>query len=113
MPSEAWLDSPIQNEELKDKTLISGWAINSAGVNKVSVLLDSMVVAETVRSVSREDVVTLKHVDFDPAAPLLGFAVEIDTHRFKNGQYQLSLELLTGAGERQRTNSRIIKINNE
>lgn len=113
MPSEAWLDSPNQNEELKDKTLISGWAINSAGVNKVSVLLDSIVVAATVRSVSREDVVTLKNVNFDPAAPLLGFAVEIDTHRFKNGQYQLSLELLTGAGERQRTNSRIIRINNE
>ncbi len=113
MPSEAWLDSPSRHEELKDKTLISGWTINSAGVNKVSVLLDGIEVAETVRSVSRDDVVTLKNADFDPAAPLLGFAVEIDTHQFKNGQYQLSLELLTGAGERQRTGSRLIRINNE
>ncbi|TFH70787.1 glycosyltransferase family 39 protein [Gammaproteobacteria bacterium LSUCC0112] len=113
MPSESWLDTPGHNAEIRDQTVVSGWAINSSGITTIRVLLDGELVAETNRTLAREDVIRLKNADFDPAAPLVGFAVEVDTRRFKNGQYQLSLELLTGAGERQRTGSRAIRINNE
>lgn len=112
MPSESWLDAPGHDEEINDQTLVSGWAVNSLGITKISVLLDGELVAETNRTLAREDVIRLKNAHFDPAAPFVGFAVEVDTRGLKNGQYQLSLELLTGAGERQRTGSRTIRVNN-
>lgn len=112
LPSDSWLDTPAHDAELNGQTQISGWAINSSGISKIRVLLDAKVVAETGRTLARDDVVTLKNTMTDPGAPLLGFAVEIDTTLFENGRYQLSLELMTGAGERQLSSTRNVRINN-
>lgn len=112
MPSDSWLDTPDRDADLKGRSLISGWAINSSGVAQVKVLLDGIVVAEARRTLAREDVVALKNTIVDPAAPYLGFAIELDTTHLRNGNYQLGLELITGGGERQRTGSRTIRVNN-
>jgi hypothetical protein len=97
---------------LVGQTQISGWAINNSGISQIRVLLNAKVVAETSRTLARDDVVTLKNTINDPGAPLLGFAAEIDTTIFENGRYQLSLELITGAGERQFASTRNVRINN-
>ena len=112
MPSDSWLDTPDRDADLTGQSLISGWAINHAGVTKINVLLDGAVVGQTNRTVAREDVVALKNAIADPGAPFLGFAVEVDTTLLRNGNYQLELELETGSGERQRTGSRTVRVNN-
>lgn len=112
LPSDSWLDTPAHDADLVGQTQISGWAINSSGISQIRVMLDARVVAETERTLARDDVVTLKNTITDPGSPLLGFAVEIDTTLFENGRYQLSLELITGAGERQLSSTRDVIINN-
>jgi hypothetical protein len=112
LPSDSWLDTPAHDAELVGQAQISGWAINSSGINQIRVLLNAKAVAETGRTLVRDDVVTLKNTITDPGAPRLGFAAEIDTTLFENGRYQLSLELITGAGERQLSSTRNVRINN-
>ena len=112
MPSDSWLDTPDRDADLIGQSLISGWAINNSGVTQINVLLDGALVAQSSRTIARQDVVTLKNTIADPGAPFLGFAVEVDTTLLRNGNYQLELELVTGAGERQRTGSRTVRVNN-
>jgi hypothetical protein len=112
LPSDSWLDTPAHDAELVGQAQISGWAINSSGINQIRMLLNAKAVAETGRTLARDDVVTLKNTITDPGAPLLGFAADIDTTLFENGRYQLSLELITGAGERQLSSTRNVRINN-
>lgn len=112
MPSDSWLDAPDRDSDLIGQYQISGWAINNSGVSQINVLLDGALVAQTSRTIERQDVVTLKNTIADPGAPILGFAVEVDTTLLRNGNYQLELELVTGSGERQRTGSRTVRVNN-
>jgi len=112
MPSDSWLDTPDRDADLIGQSLISGWAINNSGVTQINVLLDGAVVAQTNRTIARQDVVTLKNTIDDPYAPFLGFAVEVDTTHLKNGTYLLELELVTGSGELQRAASRTVRVNN-
>ncbi len=112
-PSHLWLDRPAANETLSGNYTISGWALNHGfGVSRVRVLLNGEVVGDMRRSVAREDVVEIRQAQDDPGAPNLGFELMLDTRKFANGRYQLALEVVSGAGERQLGATRQITIAN-
>lgn len=112
MPSLSWLDAPMRNEEMSGIYTVTGWATNSAGISAVKVLLNGREIAATHRTISRPDVVELQNAGDDPQAPVLGFAVDIDTRAVGNGRYQLSLEIVSGHGERQLAGVRTVIIKN-
>lgn len=112
-PSHLWLDQPAAGETISGSYDVSGWAINHGlGVSRVRVLLNGDVVGDVGRSVAREDVVEIRQAQDDPGAPRVGFEFELDTLRFTNGRYQLALEVISGAGERQLGATRQIIIAN-
>jgi hypothetical protein len=112
-PSHIWLDQPADGESISGQVAISGWAVNhNLGVSTVRVLLNGEVAGETRRSIERNDVVSIRNAHDDPGAPLLGFEFMLDTKKFNNGRYQLALEVISGAGERQRGATRQVTINN-
>jgi hypothetical protein len=112
LPSSTWLDAPMWDSEISGTYTISGWVTNTAGISNVRVLVNGQEIASARRSINRPDVVKLQHAASDPGAPMLGFEVDIDTREFDNGRYQLSLEIISGHGERQLTNARAVTINN-
>lgn len=112
-PSHLWLDHPAAGETLSGDYVISGWALNHGlGVSRIRVLLNGEVVGDVQRTVAREDVVEIRQAHDDPGAPHLGFDLSLDTREFANGRYQLTLEVVSGAGERQRGATRQIIIAN-
>lgn len=112
VPSSSWLDTPMWDEEISGVYAISGWAINPAGIATISILLDGQAIATTRRNIPRPDVVELQNAASDPGAPAVGFTTLIDTQAFRNGRYQLNLEIVSGHGERQLTGVRTVTINN-
>lgn len=112
MPSSSWLDAPVWNAEISGTYKVSGWAINNAGIATIKVLLNGQEVASTRRTINRPDVVDLQNVAGDPGAPTLGFEAEINTREFRNGSYHLSLEIISGHGERQIAGARSVTIKN-
>ncbi len=112
-PSHMWLDQPAAGETINGQYAISGWAINDGlGVSRIRILLNAEVVGDTQRSIVREDVVEIRNAQNDPGAPTLGFEFLLDTRNLANGRYQLALEVISGAGERQRGATRQITIAN-
>lgn len=112
-PSHVWLDQPQQNSTLSGEYSIRGWALNhGAGVSRIRILLNSELIGDTTRTVDRSDVVEIRGGEDDPGAPMLGFEYLLDTRRFDNGRYRLSLEVVSGAGERQLAADREIVIRN-
>lgn len=111
-PSLSWLDAPIRDAEISGIYNVRGWATNTEGVATIRVLLNGREVAQTNRTIERPDVVELQDAAGDPQAPILGFATDINTNAFRNGRYQLSLEIVSGHGERQRAGARTVIIRN-
>lgn len=112
LPSRVWVDSPVAQARVGGVFTVSGWAINTASISRIKIQIDGKDVAQTQRSISRPDVVTLQQGHDDPAAPLLGFSVEIDSHALTNGRHQLRLEVVSGTGERQLAGARTIEVYN-
>jgi len=114
LPGSAWLDSPQANETLTGTASVSGWAMAPGfGVSRVRLLLDRQVIAETERSISREDVVTLMGGYRDPDSPILGFSLNVDSTRYPNGWYELMLETESNNGQRELNVPRRIRIQNQ
>ncbi|OFE11647.1 hypothetical protein PHACT_14095 [Pseudohongiella acticola] len=112
-PSHLWLDQPEDDAVISGQQAVSGWATNTnMGVGSIRILLNGNVVGETQRSIARNDVVDIRGAHDDPGAPNLGFEFVLDTSQFANGRYQLALEVVSGAGERQRGALRQITITN-
>lgn len=112
-PSHMWLDQPAAGETINGQYAVSGWAINHGlGISRIRLLLNGDVVGETQRSIVRDDVVEIRSAQDDPGAPTLGFEFVLDTGNLDNGRYQLALEVVSGAGERQLGASRQITIAN-
>ena len=113
LPGSAWLDSPQENETLTGTASVSGWAMAPGfGVRRVRLLLDRQVVAETERSISREDVVTLMGGYRDPGLTILGFSLNLDSTLYPNGWYELMLETESNNGQRELNVPRRIRIQN-
>ncbi len=112
-PSHLWLDRPAAGETISGDYVVGGWATNQGlGVSRIRVLLNGERVGDVRRTVARPDVVEVRQAHDDPGAPLLGFELTLDTRAFANGRYQLTLEVVSGAGERQRGATRQITIAN-
>jgi hypothetical protein len=112
MPSLSWLDAPMRNAEMSGIYTVTGWAINDAGISTIKILLNGREMARTSRTINRPDVVELQNAARDPQAPVLGFTVDLDTRTVRNGRYQLSLEIVSGHGERQLAGARTVIIKN-
>lgn len=112
LPSSSWLDAPMWDAEIAGNYTVTGWAINTAGIATIKVLLDGKEIASTRRTIARPDVVALQNAESDPGVPLVGFAADIDTQAFRNGRYHLSLEIISGHGERQLAGARNVTVNN-
>lgn len=112
LPSRVWMDSPSDEAMLSGQFTVSGWAINTQGISRIRVQIDGQDVASTERTISRPDVVELQQGNDDPAAPILGFTVDVDTRALPNGKHQLRLEVISGTGERQLAGARTIEVNN-
>jgi hypothetical protein len=112
-PSHLWLDRPAAGDTISGSYVFSGWAINHGlGVSRVRILLDGDIVGDVQRAIVREDVVEIRQAHDDPGSPRVGFEFVLDTTTLDNGRYQLALEVVSGAGERQRGASRQIVIAN-
>ena len=112
LPSRIWLDAPVAEATVSGVFTVGGWAINGTGISRIRVQIDSREVATASRTIDRPDVVALQQGEDDPAAPLLGFATEIDSRQLSNGRHQLRLEVMAGNGERQLASARTIVVNN-
>lgn len=112
LPSSVWLDAPLWDAEISGDYTVSGWATNPSGVATIKLLLNGHEIASSRRTIDRQDVVELQNADADPGAPALGFTMNVDTRKFANGRHQLSLEVISGHGERQLVGARRITINN-
>lgn len=112
-PSHLWLDQPAASATISGLTVVSGWAVNHGlGVSRIRILLNGVAAGDVRRTVARQDVLEIRQAHDDPGAPHLGFEYELDTRNLSNGRYQLTLEVVSGAGERQLGATRHITISN-
>lgn len=74
-----------------------GWALDDDGVVAVDILVDGVVAGRATYGRSRPGV-SKKHPDFpDSLAP--GFAIDLDTTRFLNGNHLITARVLSATGE--------------
>ncbi len=98
-PPQAWIDQPAPGAILSETIAVSGWAYNEdLGVDRVLLLLDGAVVAETEYGLPRPDVVEAGDFRTDPNQPKLGFRAEIDATAFASGRRELSIRIIDSRG---------------
>lgn len=112
-PSEGWLHKPTDGEIISGDALFTGWVFNEGvGVKELYLLIDGERAAQIQYGVPRTDVVQVMKVKSDPNAPNLGFDYQLDTLQYKNGDVEVSLEIINNAGERQIYGQRTVTILN-
>ncbi len=100
LPSQAWLDQPIDGDELTGIVKVAGWAINDGGgIRNVKLLANGTVATELKRSIPRDDVIKIFNVEHDPDQPYVGFEANLDTSQLPNGWVNLVLEVTANSGE--------------
>ena len=98
-PPRAWIDRPAPGAILSGTTAVSGWAYNEdLGVERVLLLLDGAVVAETEYGQPRPDVVEAEDLRTDPNQPNLGFQAEMDVAELASGRRELSIRIIDSRG---------------
>lgn len=112
-PPRAWLEPPIAGQVLSGSFHIEGWAFKEdIGIRSVSLLLNGEEVANMHYGIARPDVVDAIGVASDPNAPNLGYAYELDTTQFTNGNYTIAIKLLDERGVTDLYGERVIEIRN-
>ena len=98
-PPQAWIDQPASGAILSGTITVSGWAYSEdLGVERVLLLLDGAVVAETEYGLPRPDVVEVREIQTDPNQPNLGFQAEIDAADYAAGRRELSIRIIDSRG---------------
>jgi len=114
LPARLWLDSPMEGDRLTGEVRIGGWAYSEGeGIDEVHLLIDGQRHKPLPRSVERPDVVEVRQVLNDPARPVLGFNVMLDTTTIANGRRTVALEVINTHGERQVSRERRVQVVNE
>ncbi len=102
LPSLGWVDAPQDGARLSGEITVSGWVINEGlGVDRVEVALDGVTVGTALYGQPRPDVVEAMAAQGDPNAPLLGYALTLDTTALPKGRAQLRVKTTGKSGEVQ------------
>ena len=113
LPSQAWIDQPIDGVDLKGIVEVSGWAINDGGgIKNMQLLTNGTVSTELHRTIPRTDVIDVFEVEHDPDQPYVGFTANLDTSLLPNGWVNLVVEVTANSGETQRFRATVVRINN-
>ncbi len=89
---------------------IFGWALDDNGIEAVDIMVDGVIVGRSFYGRSRPQV-TRQFPGF-PDSNLPGFAYQLDTTRFLNGQHRVQPRVLSESGEVTLLNSRVFEFNN-
>ena len=89
---------------------LHGWALDDNGIEAVDVLVDGLVAGRADYGRSRPGV-TAQHPGY-PDSALPGFAFELDTTRYLNGNHTVSIRVKSKAGEIKTLNNRVFQFVN-
>jgi N-acetylmuramoyl-L-alanine amidase len=87
-----------------------GWALDDNGIQAVDIVVDGVIVGRSTYHRSRPQV-TQQFPGY-PDTNLPGFAYQLDTTRFLNGQHRVQPRVLSESGEVTLLNSRMFEFNN-
>jgi 4-amino-4-deoxy-L-arabinose transferase-like glycosyltransferase len=113
LPALIWLDNIEPGATLSGEYDISGWAVApELDIERITIQLNRSEAVSGTRRIERLDVVDAMNGETDPAAPLLGFSMTLDTRNYSNGGYELSVLVERSGGERELAAIRRISIKN-
>lgn len=89
---------------------LTGWALDDDGVRSVDIYVDGRIVGRAVYGTNRPGV-TRNHPGF-PDSDAAGFAMQLDTTRFLNGEHVVQARVTSETGERRLLNAVRIQFTN-
>lgn len=89
---------------------LHGWALDDNGIDYVDVLVDGVVAGRALYGRSRPRV-TVQHPGF-PDSALPGFAYELDTTRYLNGNHVVAIRVRSNTGELRTLNTKVFEFVN-
>jgi hypothetical protein len=93
-PAMAWIDSPVSGASVADGFDLTGWAFKEGvGIERVQVLIDGLVVAETDYGLSDPGVAAYWQTSTDPQHPNVGFSTHVQARGLAPGRHWLGLRL--------------------
>lgn len=102
LPALAWIDTPQSGAVQRSAIDIRGWAFkDGAGIARVEILLDGVVVTEADYGASMPNVAAYWKISNDPAHPGVGFRAHINLADSRPGRHWLGLRLHGKDGSRE------------
>ncbi|MBP8098387.1 MAG: glycosyltransferase family 39 protein, partial [Arenimonas sp.] len=93
-PALAYVDSPLAKATVPSRFTMAGWAFkDGAGLSKVEVTIDGVVVATADYGQAMPNVAEYWRISNDPHQPDVGFKAEVDASAFSPGMHWLGLRL--------------------
>lgn len=93
-PAMAWIESPVSGARVADGFDLTGWAFKEGvGIERVQVLIDGLVVAETDYGLSDPGVAAYWQTSTDPQHPNVGFSTHVQARGLAPGRHWLGLRL--------------------
>ncbi|MGI8559885.1 MAG: glycosyltransferase family 39 protein, partial [Luteimonas sp.] len=93
-PAMAWIESPVSGASVADGFDLTGWAFKEGvGIERVQVLIDGLVVAETDYGLSDPGVAAYWQTSTDPQHPNVGFSTHVQARGLAPGRHWLGLRL--------------------
>jgi hypothetical protein len=105
------LETPDFRSTLANVAHGTGWAVDNVGVTAVEVLVDGQKAANAQYGLSRPDLAIIWGAF--PNAASSGFAFDLDTSRFSNGDHTLSVRLLDASGNATVLGARVVQFQNK
>jgi N-acetylmuramoyl-L-alanine amidase len=104
-----YIDNPKSGVNLNGIEKVYGWFLDESGVAKIEVLLNGEVVGEATYGDSRPDVqkIFTKYNNGES-----GYHYELDTTRYADGQYNITIRETGNNGQVETLSSKIINIDN-
>ncbi|WP_194191024.1 N-acetylmuramoyl-L-alanine amidase [Clostridium chrysemydis] len=98
--SKMWVETPANNEIVKDETFIQGWALNDSGINKVEVYCGGSYLGALNSGLARYDV-SVAYPGYKNSENS-GFSGKINTKELKSGENRLEVKATGIDGSIQR-----------
>jgi 4-amino-4-deoxy-L-arabinose transferase-like glycosyltransferase len=93
-PALAWIDAPSIGATVARNFTVDGWAFkDGAGIARVDITLDGVVVAHATYGLTRPHVTDYWKISRDPAQPEVGFQAQVDASAIAPGEHWLGLVL--------------------
>ena len=106
--AKMWIDSPTYNQVVEESdAIVSGWALNPSGVDKINVYMDGNFIGNANLGISREDV--NKVYPGYPGGSNSGYNYIIPNNSVGNGNHTITVEVIGKDGSKSSADTKFQK----